>query len=281
LTIVRRCFALSQYLRTQKSADELSGTSHDTRAHFWKRVEVLGLWAAAAVGLAAILVSSRDAKEQLFALRGQMSAVLAGQRAWIEVTVTPSLLQFDSDGNAILSYKYKIKNVGRSVAENVEIFADAFVVDDTMKRSFTFEKQAAECDGLMRKKEMLADQSLGSHLFPDEIYPSTNPEEWAEGFVTISAAEIKKGVGMISTLSHTPQAAPPLNSLVWHPFELNFVGCAYYKLSVGEDFHQTGFVFDVYKTSTGSELPFRLVEGEDVGYPKLHFSRLFGDGKIN
>jgi hypothetical protein len=282
LTIVRRWNASSRDARTQQSTSELSDTSHRTaREHFWKRVEVLGLWAAAAVGLVAILVSNRDAKEQLSALRGQMSAVLAGQRAWIEVTVTPSSLQFDSDGNAILAYKYKIKNVGRSVAENIEIFADAFVVDDKMKRSFTFEKQATECDAMMRKKEILADRNLGSHLFPNETYPSTNPEEWAQGFVTISAAEIKKGVAMISTGSQTPLAASAVNSPAWHPFELNFVGCAYYKLSVAEDFHQTGFVFDVYKTETGSELPLRLVEGEDVEYPHLHFSRFFGDGKIN
>jgi hypothetical protein len=45
---------------------------------FWRAMEVLGLWAAAGVGLAAIIYSTRDSTEQVGALRDQLK-VMSGQ----------------------------------------------------------------------------------------------------------------------------------------------------------------------------------------------------------
>jgi hypothetical protein len=275
LTGIMRWFAT----RRERARAEEPAPSREAKAsgpieRFWERAEVLGLWAAAGVGLIAILVSNNDAKEQLVALRAQLGAMLSAQRAWLQVTVIPSSLQFDSEGAAVLAYKYRVKNVGRSVAENVEIYANAFVVDGGMK-SRTMERQVAECDAIAKKRETSADKSLGIHLFPDESYPSD--EESAQGFTTLSSAEIERGARMIASSSRKPSS----NSLSNRPFELNLIGCVNYRLSAGADYHQTGFVFDVYKVAANGELPSRLVDGEDVLYPQLRFERSFGDGVIN
>lgn len=50
---------------------------------FWRVMEVLGLWAAAGVGLSAIFVSARDAKDQLQAIRGQLDEMQQEGRPWI------------------------------------------------------------------------------------------------------------------------------------------------------------------------------------------------------
>jgi hypothetical protein len=42
---------------------------------FWRAMEVIGLWAAALVGLGAIYFSTRDAGEQVSAMRGQMKTM--------------------------------------------------------------------------------------------------------------------------------------------------------------------------------------------------------------
>jgi hypothetical protein len=57
---------------------------------FWRAMEVLGLWAAAGIGLVAIISSSRDSGEQVGAMRDQLRA-MSGQlaemqqegRAWL------------------------------------------------------------------------------------------------------------------------------------------------------------------------------------------------------
>lgn len=49
-----------------------------TPTDFWRAMEVLGLWAAAAVGLAAIIYSTRDSTEQVGAMRDQLQA-MSGQ----------------------------------------------------------------------------------------------------------------------------------------------------------------------------------------------------------
>ena len=276
MTGIMRWFATRrECAREQEPSQSPEAKASGPIESFWERAEVLGLWAAAGVGLVAILVSNNDAKEQLVALRAQLGAMLSAQRAWLQVTVIPSSLQFDSEGAAVLAYKYRVKNVGRSVAENVEIYVIAFVVDDGMKSGTTMERQVAECDAIAKKKETLADRSLGVHLFPNESYPSD--EELAQGFTALSSAEIEKGVRMISSSLQKPSP----NSLSNRPFELNLIGCVNYRLSAGADYHQTGFVFDVYKVAANGALPSRLVDGEDVLYPQLRFERSFGDGVIN
>jgi hypothetical protein len=268
--------------QSEHSGDKGQGEpSGDAATHrLWRRAEVFGLWAAAAVGLIAVLVASHDAREQIVALRGQLSAMLADQRAWLDVTITPTSLEFDS-GSAVLGYRYKIKNVGRSVAENVEIYADAVAVDEHMMLPATFEKQADGCDATIKKKETLADKSSSLHLFPNDIYPSDDPNEWAQSFVVISPDEIKRGVALMSDSSSARSSSSAANSPSSHPLNLNLIGCIYYRLSAGDDFHQTGFVFNVYRTKGENNLPFRLEEGKNVEFPQLRFIRQSGDGKID
>jgi hypothetical protein len=102
LTGIMRWFATRrERAKEQEPTQSLESKASGPIERFWERAEVLGLWAAAGVGLIAILVSNNDAKEQLVALRAQLGAMLSAQRAWLQVTVIPASLQFDSEGAAV------------------------------------------------------------------------------------------------------------------------------------------------------------------------------------
>jgi hypothetical protein len=87
---------------------------------FWRAMEVLGLWAAALVGLGAIYFSTRDAGEQVSAMRGQLKT-MSGQldemqqegRPWVGpvgVTLLPK------DRNEPLKVRFSYRNFGRQPA---------------------------------------------------------------------------------------------------------------------------------------------------------------------
>jgi hypothetical protein len=82
-------------------------------AEFWRMMEVLGLWAAAGVGLHAITVSSRDAREQVTAIRDQLNEMKEEGRAWIGPS---SAALVAKDRGEPLSVSLDYRNFGRQPA---------------------------------------------------------------------------------------------------------------------------------------------------------------------
>jgi hypothetical protein len=82
-------------------------------AEFWRVMEVLGLWAAAGVGLHAITVSSRDAREQVTAIRDQLDEMQQEGRPWIGPTSSTAL---DNDRGEPLRVSIAYRNFGRRPA---------------------------------------------------------------------------------------------------------------------------------------------------------------------
>src|ERR1700678_72339 len=79
----------------------------------WKVAEVLGLGSAAGVGVAAIIVSSWDSKEQLKAIRGQLSEMQEESRPWIGPT---SAALVPKDRGEPLRITLSYRNFGRQPA---------------------------------------------------------------------------------------------------------------------------------------------------------------------
>jgi hypothetical protein len=76
-------------------------------------MEVLGLWVAAAVGIAAINSSSRDSREQLRAIRGQLDEMQLEGRAWVGPA---GALLASKDANEPLKVTLSFRNYGRQPA---------------------------------------------------------------------------------------------------------------------------------------------------------------------
>jgi hypothetical protein len=80
---------------------------------FWRAMEVLGLWAAALVGLGAIYFSTRDAGEQLHTMSGQLDEMQEEGRPWVGYTGAEFI---DKKYNEPLRIKITVRNFGRRPA---------------------------------------------------------------------------------------------------------------------------------------------------------------------
>jgi hypothetical protein len=106
---------------------------------FWRGMEVLGLWVAAAVGVAAIHSSNRDSREQVSAMRdqlrtmsGQLSEMQEESRAWVG-PASVVLVAKDRDEPLRVSVGYR--NFGRQPATFVRVSSTgSFIAMDPGKR---------------------------------------------------------------------------------------------------------------------------------------------------
>lgn len=111
------------------------------RKRTWERAEVYGLWAAAFIGATAIFFSTIDSREQLSAMRNELSEMKNGrsqsagyfrtdERAWIEIANVslskPPEKSQSQDGKDIFSFSYEIslKNLGKTAAYTVRILPE-------------------------------------------------------------------------------------------------------------------------------------------------------------
>jgi hypothetical protein len=129
--------------------------------------EILGLWAAAAVGALAIVTGSLDSYEQREVMNGQLNEALAEQRPWIPI---PDLkivgpLIFQPNGDATINFGRTIYNTGHSPAINV---TEKFKIDALTKKSvFNSVDEEKDLCGLTRN---YAEQDIfrGKMIFPGD-----------------------------------------------------------------------------------------------------------------
>jgi hypothetical protein len=102
---------------------------------FWLEVAgTAGLWAAAAVGLTAILVASHDAGKQFGIMQGQLDAIEADQRPWIKADI-PQITKIEDTvpGSIFFTFEIGFQNVGKAPAvafsANERIIMDAEEAD--------------------------------------------------------------------------------------------------------------------------------------------------------
>ena len=141
---------------------------------FWRAMEVLGLWAAALVGLGAIYYSTRDSGEQVNAMRDQLRA-MSGQldemqqegRAW----VGPSSLAFaPSTRNEPLELVLSVRNFGKVPAMLVRHNSSSSYFTTTGGEDVTKLNQWHDLK-LFNPRSLCSTQSLFSTLYPGENNP--------------------------------------------------------------------------------------------------------------
>lgn len=237
-----------------RAEDEHSPKNQDDRR--WKRREVLGLWAAAAVGVGAVWFgnhdateqrivmqgqldemaeskrnSDRSANEQLAALKAQVNAMKAEmeltERPWVHIKnieFTAPIL-FNETG-IIISINMIIENIGHYPAMNIWRDIGAMPMPINANPA---DEQKKICDA--RKAKAVGADGHGFDLFPGDntILPLT---------FTISRQEIEK------IRSMPIQTNIGFDSL---GFAIYIYGCIDYGFTFSDGHHQTPFIHEIDK----------------------------------
>jgi hypothetical protein len=106
----------------QKFDSEKSNNSPQKRSdRCWERAGVVGILAAAAAGVAAIIVGNNDSAHQLSEMRTE-------QRPWVYAEEVEPSGPANFDGyNFTFGLRYRLKNVGRMTATNVNVYAVSYL----------------------------------------------------------------------------------------------------------------------------------------------------------
>jgi hypothetical protein len=201
-------------------------TPHKKWDRRWARAGVLGLWAAALVGLLAIFVATHDAWRQRDAMDQQLAIMQAQQRAWIAVeppqTIGP--LEFDDSDhrNGSLTATFVLKNVGHEPAVDVSFY---WYITDALMRHDLFEQRQRQAGGGV---------SLGNALiiFPDEAVPKPARYRFTES----------------EWPNRSPGSAGGVEYVV-----LAIAGMAKYKFVGTSEIHETAFAYYVIDPRTAAD----------------------------
>jgi len=152
--------------------------------------------------------------------------LIATNRPWVFVDISiNSDLTYDNNGDARVLVLFKLKNVGKSPAANVQILPEFAVVfgDARPFQKLISDRERARPAGL---------GSLGITLFPGE-------EATLQHSLPISRGTIEA--------FNKKQAADFKLDKVGTSFLPTLVGCVDYKFTFAEGHHQTGFILDLRK----------------------------------
>jgi hypothetical protein len=202
-------------------------TPQNRRERRWNHSGVIGLWAAAAVGATAILVSSIDTHKAIRtttrlaqAARDQATLLELTERPWMEGEIQfTSPLIIDSDG-ARTTIKYTVKNTGKTPA--MSVWRGLIWFAGTDEPETIVKRQSELCDE--RGVNFVSLRPNGFTIFPN----SGTSEELP---ATISATDVAK-------------ARLPDGGVV-----IRLIACINYKYTFArsDEWHQTSYIIELDK----------------------------------
>lgn len=206
----------------------------------WHRAEVIGLWAAAAVGVIAICVASSDAEHQrtemhgqLEAMKSQLAVMQTQTRPWMKGDFRVLSVSKDERGQLNLQFAQRMINIGNYPAP-ISFIGAVFMPDPGVKLAET-ERELCKTQGVSSWKNFL--KGPVNVAFPNEwthweqgsaIVPPNLIADWQKD--VLEGKNIKEGDPKPDWISRIP---------------LVYVGCITYGAQATADaaIHQTGFVF--------------------------------------
>jgi hypothetical protein len=215
-----------------RANDQASPENQQKRA--LEKSGVRAVWAAAIVGLLAVIIGRVDSARQDREMRRQNEIIVTENRPWLKPRVDLISLSFGKNGDADVRFQFDYANVGKSAALNVHNTVNARVLTrETAINSIPEER--GDC------KESASDAAfaasgrgpLGPTLFPND-----------------NAPEIIGGKGQISagvSAASFKNAWPRPNDLIF-----KVVGCLAY--SFGDAHGETGYAYLVEKKLTVSHV---------------------------
>jgi hypothetical protein len=170
-------------------------TLEDKRKRFWEICEVLGLWAAAAVGVIAIVVSTFDAADQQKVMLGQLREAQTESRPWISISQDNGIslaepLKF-GDSGADLRLNYILRNTGKLPAFHVRFRSQILsLLGLSEPQGETRSAQSAICDPMKHIPDEFGDLVM----FPGDMIPGNWPTEISKKNVSEAIERKKTGV---------------------------------------------------------------------------------------
>jgi hypothetical protein len=232
--VIRSIDGVSEKLDRQ--ADE--NTPEKKSGRKWQRAEVIGLWAAAAVGVIAIYVASSDSDHQrvemhgqLEAMKGQLAAMQAQNRPWIKGEFKLGQLSRNENGHLNAEIDVRFINTGNYPAQVVWVGGAVYPNPQ-------LHWQAVQT-GLCRNT-IDAWQNILKN--PTNIALPNEPSPWSRQFTFTPNTEISAWQNMVLT-ENGAKALDPKPPWVFK-VPLVFIGCITYSASNPLDVHQTGFMLD-------------------------------------
>jgi hypothetical protein len=261
---------------------ELNGANdqehpHKKRERRWEHAGVVGLWAAAAVGVVAVYFGNHDSKRQrdvmqsqldsmrtagrqtddtIAALktqadimRGQLEEMRADRRPWIALTKTDIFkpLTYNQYG-ASISLNFMIRNTGRTPA--LYVFPDPITkVSAAMLSSGVdvIDEQEKYCR--QSRERLPSSVELGFTMFPDQTINYEIP-------LSFSKNDIDKARSLM-----------PKDIFAFTPI---IIGCINYQFTFEPGKHQTWFSYRVTHLREGTELHFAIREEDgDIAVDQL------------
>ena len=116
---------------------------HKRSERWWNKWEVLGLWAAAAIGALAVIISSCDSHRQRDVMTWQLDEMKIDHRPWISVSVIPAGDLIFREDKIFLEVFFDMKNTGKSPA--VFVWPEKNVLPNGIGTRFDEWQKPANC----------------------------------------------------------------------------------------------------------------------------------------
>ena len=144
------------------------------------------------------------------------------ERPWLSVEVAPGAagLSFVNGKQAVLAVKVSIKNVGKSIAKDIQVNAKLFPTSPIMPIAL----------GAARNEQALCSNPTAAPIGWFDLFPTDSPAEETEDVSALPPA--------ISAKSVKYRGAEPRSFVGFY-----VVGCVTYRFSFGAEVHQTRFAY--------------------------------------
>jgi len=172
-------------------------------------------------------ISADAAKDGVEVTRKQLEI---SARPWVTFRLlVTGPFEFDDKGTAHLKLRITVKNIGHSIARDINIQAEMFPYSFKQTEFFQpVDRQKKLCEPL--RKAAVDEHSPGVTLFPEEEFTQNLGP-------TISMKEIDSAI--------LPTRQPPGRYI-----EPMLIGCIDYRYSFAPEHHQTGFIYNIYRINS-------------------------------
>ncbi len=197
--------------------------------------------------LANALRQNRDAlKAQTAAANSELAAVQEqteiSERPWLSVEPKPIWLNY-AESRAVLVIRFSVKNVGKSIAKDIQIDAKMFPTN----------VEIPVAPDAMKNQRALCDHPIPAQVGRFDLFPVDQPAEREMDIPAVPSA--------IEAQAGSDTADKPRKFVGFY-----FVGCVSYHFSFGKEIHQTFFAYHLIGPSitTADGKPLILSNGMPV-----------------
>jgi hypothetical protein len=223
---------------------------------FWYQLRLMRRAVGDAAMAARAAQDSADAAKD--GVKLARKAFTADQRPWVSVVISIiSPVTYDQAGSAQITFRFTLRNVGRSPATNVDVFPKIYPSSNKRLLARLEQKQMADIARIPSPPE----EFFGDIFLGDVLFPGSEPMT-IEMRLTVNRGEIDAAIAEIGAEHRY--------------FVPVIVGSVGYGFTFEGGRHQTGFIAEVLKIEDTPKSGFAIDLGETIPPEKLRLRHRFG-----